>query len=296
MLYHYQAYHLPIISDIELPALLGTDLPSGEPLRVKLGPILPQTPGQHWTVPGVARYAVAEGKHLTIEPLGDDWDKIRLYFYSNALTMALFQRNLVPFHVSGVRLTPRKVLLFAAPSGTGKSTTALKLQEKGYPIFTDDTALLHIQHGQCFATASYPMVKLWQETIDQQKVYADGHKKVIYSEGEAQKFGYFFHSNFENKPMEVAGLVFLNAAGDEIIVESLDKKTAFVKLLSNAYRAQWLAVFNQQRTLFSNATQVINRIDTWQATRPEYRSTFEDFAEKIIDQIIAPIVEKGGAA
>src|SRR5690606_10388802 len=88
-------------------------------------------------LPEKIKFYITYGKTIIIEPIQTEYTKYLLYFYSNCLAAILYQRNLIPFHVSGVFTESGKVVLFAAPSGTGKSTLAVKLQELGYTLFTD---------------------------------------------------------------------------------------------------------------------------------------------------------------
>ena len=131
MPYQYQAYGIPIISDIELPALIFLEEKlTAKPINVAQGIVpdsLQNAPLEEkpfstfnvhefrFVIPSVAKYYVANGEKIIIEPLCDNWDEILLYFYSNCLAAALFQRSLIPFHVSGFFIDKQSVLLFAAP-------------------------------------------------------------------------------------------------------------------------------------------------------------------------------------
>ena len=145
MPYQYQAYGISVVSDIELPALLGIEgeldtksifvtqgVVNDALQNIPFGQNALSTFNDHefrHEIPNVAKYYVANGKQVIVEPLCNNWDEILLYFYSNCMAAILFQRNMIPFHVSGVFVDKNKVLLFAAPSRTGKSTTALMLQQ-----------------------------------------------------------------------------------------------------------------------------------------------------------------------
>lgn len=300
MPYHYQAYGLPIVSSVELPALLGLNEPFGDtPIYVEQG-IVPaelvnmavaqssfSAYNEHelkYEVANVARYYVANGEQVIIEPFCDNWHQILLYFYSNCLAAALFQRNLIPFHLSGVFTKANQVLLFAAPSRTGKSTTALMLQQKGYAPFTDDTALLTIENGVCYAQASYPMARLWQNTIELQNVYSDADKQYIHAE--LDKYGFSFHDHFVSEKVAVAGIVFLEEAGEEIQIKSLKPMEIMQLLDNNIYRRQWLNGMKKGKLQFEQLTSLASVLPAYKATRPHNRPTFEEFANVIEQQII----------
>ncbi len=300
MLYYYQAYGLTVQSSIELPALVGNSERSLiEPICVGVGlvptELLKIATVQNsictynedefkYEVASIARYYVANGVQIVIEPLCENWDKILLYLYSNCLAAALLQRNLILFHVSGILTSANKAVLFAASSKVGKSTTALMLQQKGYAPFTDDTALITVENNVCYAQASYPMARLWQNTIELQTVYDESDKQNIYAE--LDKYGFSFHDNFESKKIEVAGVVFLEEVGNEIKIKSL-KAIETIQLLSeNIYRRHWLNGMNKGRLQFEQLTSVANVMSAHKATRPQNQPTFEVFAATIEQQIL----------
>lgn len=305
MPFTYLAYGIPVISSIELPALFGTTDTNGlTPIIVEVGTVAPtlrDTPLEQkpftmfneqefrYEIPEVARYYVSEGNQIVIEPLGDNWDEILLYVYCNCLAAALFQRNLIPFHVSGVFIRAKEVLLFAAPSRTGKSTTALMLQHKGYAPFTDDTALLVVKDGHAYAQASYPMMRLWQNTIEQQSLLQEVDKQQLFAE--LNKYGFAFHEQFVEEDVKVAGIVFLEEEGTEITIEKLKPKTTMQLLGMNIYRRQWLNGMKKQLLQFKQLTTLANAIPAWKAVRPQGTLTFESFATSIDEQIIQELIQ-----
>lgn len=305
MTYKYLAYGIPILSSVELPAFVEySDEINIKPIHVSLGKTpetlqnsaLEEKPFSNfnenellYTVPNVARYYVRNGEKIIIEYLEGDWSEILLFFYSNCMAAALFQRDLIPFHVSGVFVNENKVLLFAAPSRTGKSTTSVMLQQKGYPPFTDDTAILSVEDGKCFAQASYPMIRLWQNSITQQTVLAENKKQSIITNIEIDKYEFAFHQQFVTEKVEVAGIVFLEVEGNEIQIQKNKLNVAIQHLGNNIYRKQWLSGMKKQVLQFKQLTSIVNEVPTWMATRPKTQATFESFADAIEQQIIEKI-------
>lgn len=299
MPYHYQAYNIPIISAIELPALLNsTEQTGGAPIEVEIGEAPKQLHEKVneikpfstfnereflYTMPHVANYYVANGNRIIIEPISANWNEILLYFYSNCLAAALYQRHRLPFHVSGV-LVANKIVLFAAPSRTGKSTTATKLQELGYEPFTDDTAILEVENGICYATASYPMARLWQNTIEAQTLYDDAQKQLL--NAEINKYGFAFHEQFVAERMPVAAIIFLEVEGSEIHIKPLLASKCMQLLGQNLYRGQWVKGMKKQHLQFEKLSSVAHVLPAFLATRPKGKNTFETFAKAIENQII----------
>ncbi len=293
MAYHYLAYGIPVISEIELPALIPlADLSNIEnPVQVTLGAIPAEIPGAVkadyftcctpneliFTIPEKVKYHIKNGNQITIEVIDPHYSLILIYCYSYALTAIVYQRNFFPFHVSGVFTEAGKVALFAAESGTGKSTLAVKLQELGFQPFTDDTAILFIKDGKCYAQASYPMIRLWENSIPEQKLLNGDEKQKIFDNGEKEKFGFSFHHKFITEPVEVAHFIFLEKEGMEIQQNPVKKIEAFKKMSDNAFLRHWIPGQQKSKLQFELISKILNILSFQQVSRPLLSNSFEAF-------------------
>lgn len=299
--YKYLIYGITVISTIELPELMPStdDYFTDNPIRVCLGKmpeklkgnLLVQRPYIHMTdqemiinIMNVANYYVSGGEQIVIEPLCNNMEEVLVYNYNHAMTALLLQRDIIPLHVSGVFTEPGKVLLFGAPSKTGKSTTALMLGHKGYRIFTDDTAILSFENNQCFAWASYPQTRLWNNVVEVQDIYDKKDKKLFKSGME--KYVFSFADNFTHNKVEVVGIVFLSMQGHDITIEKLDNIATIQNLDENIYGRRLIHEMKKSRQLFLFNMQVANSVSCWKATRPEQEVSFHSFADAIVKHII----------
>ncbi|GAB3413710.1 hypothetical protein [Niabella aquatica] len=294
MMYHYLAFGIPVISEIELPALLPLKAAElmKDPVYVKLGAVPKEIPGAvqatpftrctanelSCIIPGKIKLYVSDGREIIMEPVNADYQGQLIYIYNTALTAILLQRNLVSFHVSGVFTGPGKVALFAADSGTGKSTLAVKLQELGYAPFTDDTAVLYIENGKCYAQASYPMMRLWEKTIVEQTLLNEDEKQKVYADDQRPKYGFSFHSTFTPEPAEVVQIIFLKKEGTEIQITPIKNAEAFTALSNNVFGARWTPAMQKTRLQFNIVSQVLNKVPCIRAIRPENRDSFTEFS------------------
>lgn len=307
MKYNYIAFGLSVISDIELSAFMPAAgaFPDDVPVRVYQGEVpdqMEEPPIERkpfsvfnsreflYTMPGIAQYYVQNGDKVIIEAQCEDWSTILLYFYSNCMAAVLYQRDLIPFHVSGVFIRENKVLLFAAPSRTGKSTTAVMLEQKGYRAFTDDTAVLTMTRAKCYAQASYPMLRLWQNSVVRQTLYDDTNKRAIRNDVKIEKYGFHFHKKFVTGKVEVAAIVFLEEKGSDIVIEKVPPQVSVQLLGDNVYRSQWVKGMKKQVLQFNTLTGIANRLVMWKAVRPKGLATFESFADAIEEKVIQVIL------
>jgi hypothetical protein len=299
MQYNYTVFNLSCRSSIPLPSFMVNEENGTPSFEVVLGKVVPDFKNEptvkkpftqynenefFYQVPDIARYFVTDGNKVVIEPLCEDWDSILLFFYSNAIAAILFQKNLIPFHVSGVLDSRGGLWLFAAPSRTGKSTTALKLKEKGYTYFTDDTALITIENNSCVAIASYPVLRAWENTMNNQNVYEISEGKQL--RAEINKFGIAFHNDFISTSENVKGIIFLEMKGDSIQIEKMKPAVGMQNLGDNIYRNTWVHGMNKQLLQFKTVAAISQKVSFWKAIRPKDQPSFDSFADAIIEQII----------
>ncbi len=237
-----------------------------------------------YRIPDVANYYIHNGEEIIIERVSSNETEVLLFFYSNALAAVLFQRNLIPFHASGVKINDHQVILFPAPSRTGKSTTAVFLEKKGYPVFSDDTVLLEVKDGKCFATPSYPIMRLWENSIKASEQYdtKDGYEL----RPGMSKFGITLGDKFSHQKMEVAALVFLNNQSEELKIEALKTKDVFLHLGNNVYRKQWVIGMKKQIPQFKLVSKISQHVPSYLAKRPKSEATFQEFSTAIEQEII----------
>jgi hypothetical protein len=297
-MYYYQVFGLKCASDIELPAFMSCtpgdtdflvrgvqEVPDFESPPKFIKPLSSFNEREfRYHIEDVATYFVQDGSTIFICPQCEDWSSILLFFYSNAIAAMLYQRGLIPFHVSGV-VDRDGVWLLSAPSRTGKSTTALKLQDRGYRVFTDDTALLFVENGACMAVPSYPMIRAWRGTLESQQSYSK--ESAFQIRAEVDKFGIHFHDHFQDAPQKVKGIIYLKEEGDEIGIKPLKPSEGMQHLGNNIYRRQLVIGMNLQQAQFKLLTAVAKTVPFWMAFRPKSKQTFSEFSEAIDHQIFS---------
>lgn len=87
-------------------------------------------------------------------------------FLDQILPMVLAHQHQAALHASAVAHNSR-VIVFIAPTGTGKSTMATSLTQSGLLLLTDDCLLVNkTEYGSYVATGNYPGVRLWSDSIE----------------------------------------------------------------------------------------------------------------------------------
>ena len=164
------------------------------------------------------------------------------------------------------------------------------LASKGYSIFTDDICVM--QHkkaaGSIYCTASFPMIKLWETTIND--LDSARFTKDFRLRPQLPKFGQFFYEEFSAATIELGKIVILTAipAATREVVTRLTGVKAFKHLKAHAYRPHLMLDKGVQDLHFAMLTEIANNIPVYELQRPVVGTKVEHAFEaikSIIDEI-----------
>ncbi len=284
-MYHYWGFGLNIASEIEFPELLPSTFEIPD-LTISIG-ITPQelvgedvvkkvrmaaSPQEYLLdVKGIARYYTSNGTNIIIQPdEGAEIKNVRLFMLSNAMASILHQQNKIPLHASGI-ITNDGLVLFTGASGVGKSTTAYGLMQQGYPLFTDDVCVLNYNNltQQVEAVASYPMMKLWENTLDCFPMAESDKSYPVRSK--LPKYGLFQHQQFTCQSFPVRQVFILKAdnIADNHSIKKLSNIEAFNALQQNTYRRLQVDMMNLRQSHFQIISKLASQAKVFELKRSQ---------------------------
>lgn len=289
----YQAYHLVIRSDLELPELTVQE-DSGSPSDVHIrsgnvnpdglsdgrqaGPFLWVSSTALWLqVPRVARFLVRNGTEILIDPEpGIDEDSIRLYLLSSAFAALLFQRGHFILRGDAIRVGDQ-CLACIGPSGVGKSTLAVALAKRGYPILADD---LVVMDAQCRVLPSFPQIKLGQGTADRLDLDTS---KLNRTRPTSQRFSIPVDRCGNADPIALRWVYILDTSTiDKINIEPIQGLRCFLPLRNHTYRVRFLESMGLKREHLKFCSQLAGRIRLARATRPSVGFALDEMIDAIL--------------
>ncbi len=297
-MFKYWGFGLHIDSEIEFPELLPCDFAEAD-VTIKRGVAPAILIGADiikrafsfvgydeylLTIKNVCRYYVHKGSEIIFEPWNDiDERSIRLFLLGTAMAALLYQRNLIPLHASAI-IKDGKLVVFAGTSGAGKSTLSAYTTSKGYDLFTDDICVLQNNipgKPGLFGTASYPMLKLWENTINE--LNNDQFNKDFNVRPKLPKFGQFFFNTFITKPIPLGKIFILRSTGsiEKIEVNRLENISIFRQLILQSYRRQFINSPKLKVVQFSILSQIANEIPVYEVKRPLNGTSVEQLYKQI---------------
>jgi hypothetical protein len=296
--YKYRAFGLDIISDMLMPELLPADFETAA-VTIVQGGVRDDMAGEHneyadhtstinateyyLNIKGVCRYYTDSNAIHYEACAGADERSVRSYMLGSVMAFVLYRGGTVPMHASAI-ISDGKLVLFTGRSGAGKSTTAALMREKGYPLFTDDICVIDREGS---GTASYPMLKLWDESV---ALLGDEHyaTKDVRVRAEMDKHGYFFHDRAVAGAMRV-GIIFVidvDAMATRTVWRELKGVAAFDAVAAQAYRHYLLSEDSLKAMHFEVIARLVNDCRVMVLTRAGQgdNATFVATIEKILKE------------
>lgn len=300
-MFRYWGFGLKILSDIEFPELLpydfeiedikivmgGVSLPE-EMIQTSLGKMLITDDSFFLDTYPTAKYFSSNGRLLVIDPYSVNVEPrtTRLYALATAITSILAQRKLIPIHASAV-LVNGQLTLITGESTSGKSTTVAGLLKKGYEIFSDDVVVLNpLENNQMGAFASYPMIKLWDDTVDKLQ-HSLFEKKTFKVRHDLKKYGFFFHDKFLREAYPIGRIIILSKQDIPALISTqLENFDAFNAIRKHLYRPFLFNTKELQLLQFDLISKLVNNCSVCSVTRPTIfdSENLLDYIEKLINE------------
>ena len=139
---------------------LGEPVPVIEPVGLRVGSAEAVL---GW--PGVGSFVISNGQAIVVVPAhGVTREELALVTAGPALAQLLEQRGLCVLHGSCVEVAGAAVVLLGA-SGSGKSTIAATLRDRGHRIISDGMTVIDCAGPEPVALPGPPHLKLWPDAI-----------------------------------------------------------------------------------------------------------------------------------
>ena len=293
----YGAYGLRLRSALALPfnRLPGAEAPAAADVTVRLGAVPrklpPATAGPFtrrafWEAQrdaflmhydGVARYLVADGRDVLVEPWGGCDDDIAAVLANTPLTALLQQRGVATLHAAAVR-TPAGAALLLGRSGDGKSSLAAALVERGHALVADDVAAVVLNGARATVLPGCATLRLWKHTLDRMRVAHRARSRV---RGTLEKF-WVPAPRVCDEPLPVsAAFVLTSHNRPDIRVESLPPSAAFRMLTAHAHRRRVMDAMGQRPAHFRAATAIARDVPVTRVTRPVHPFLLDELADRV---------------
>lgn len=237
-------------------------------------------PGRYlMTSSDVARYFVADGCRVVVEPLGGSRADVESLLIGPVLAAVLQQRGIATLHASAVATTTGAVA-FLGNRGAGKSSLACALIKLGYPMMADDITGIVVEDGKPWAVPGFPRLRLHGDSLQRLGAVAlasggtDGKVQVAAEKHHAGRLPlaacYVLDAGAGAPPGEgVAAIAPVVAA------------EAFRWLGRFTFRRKRLPAFGKQAAHFHALSAIVARIPVFEVARPSPRPELEALGARV---------------
>ncbi len=232
-------------------------------------------------IANLGNFKVESGNQITITHNTDIAPEETLVFlYGSCMGGILYQRGIIPLHGSAV-LTEKGAVLFLGVSGTGKSTTAAALAERGYPIISDDISAIRLEGSKAVLIPSKADLKLWKNSFDLLNKSTKGLKPI------SNKFDKYYlpieqMEQNSKESYEIYKIYILNIRKNKTVEFSNPIKgdEKFFKVTEHSYRSSYIEGMNKTEIHFMVLGAVLNKAEVKEVYRPE-KGALSTFIDKL---------------
>lgn len=295
----YKAFGLCMHSDIMMPELLQSNSPDNEiNVYIQLTDLTEMWHSSAnrddiyvvkenffmFHVPDTAIFAIQNGDSILVSPvMGAESSKIRLFVLGTCMGALLMQRRTLPLHGSAIAIDG-KAYAFVGKSGAGKSTLASALIAKGFQLLSDDViAVTFSESGVPMVMPSYPQQKLWQESLVEFGMAANGYQPIFQRE---TKYLVPVSNHFVAEPLPLAGVFELSHTSSETVeINPIDGLGRLSTLFCQTFRSSLLERLELMEWHFETTVKLSSAIDMFQLRRPNKGFTAPDLVSLVLKTI-----------
>lgn len=288
---YYCAYGLRFASEIPLPEFTPC-APDDVDVRILCGGVAESLPGgvssdftweragamQLCKVAGLARYLLTGDDEIRVSPEeGARPEDVRNVLLGSVLAALFYTRRLPVFHASAVEAGGGAVL-FTGQSGLGKSTLMAALLQRGYPMLTDDKAvLIRRADGIVEVRPGYPAVRLTAAATEKLGFPVGGE------ELQPGPSKYMLRvERFCSTPQPIRAVYHLSAHGNgDIRIDGVSGAQSTALLAANLYRPRNIRLAQQRAAVFHALTAISARARVARVQRPEHPYLLDELAGSI---------------
>ena len=223
----------------------------------------------------VGRFRVTDRSITIFRASAAKDDLVRTYLLGPALGVLLHLRQMLVLHSSSVEIGG-KAVAFAGKSGSGKSTIAFALSQRGHRILSDDLLVLKRGHDRWTALSGPCVPKLWPKAA---RLLGAGNSQF-------ERIHSWTSKRMARPDIAVAscarplGCIYTLALGRSPRIEKRPSRHQFRSLLRNAY-CRTLANANDAIFYFMQCTQLVRDVPVRELCRTRNPDGIKDFVELI---------------
>ncbi|MEP5153097.1 hypothetical protein [Planktotalea sp.] len=293
--FRYRLFDLVLASDLKLDRLLPDESENAPDLFWKCSDFEQETfeatdQGLLWktapdcfelALPNVATIRVKDGHEILINLVPDaPMADVETLLLSAGVAALMQQRQVFLLHAAAFESASGAVLL-AGVSGSGKSLLLSALNQRGYPMISDDITAISCTKQEAWVHPAWPKVSLMLDAFE-----TLGLDRPEPNLGQAQGKRTFTATPFCSQKTPLDKIVFLKwTPEDAISISNLKGIEALPQLSSNVYRRTFLKGMQLLESNFTALNQIAAQAQFNTLTRPHDLRRLENVVDKLEEEL-----------
>jgi hypothetical protein len=296
-MYSYCVCGLSVASDIDLPGLIrvpSAQAPAEVSIRCAAVPVALEeasVKGATWQtaghvvllrIPGIARFLMRCGSEIIYAPEDSTPSHdVAIFIIGTVFAILLHQRGGIVLRASAVGVGDRAVL-FCGPAGVGKSVMAAALEQRGYPLLSDDLCLLGVDGaGAPVVHSDGRGLTLWADAI--------GHLDLVGRQGPAVRANFAKHyiepraTAARSLPLGAVYVLRTARLPLENLVESPRPVDAVLLVQRSAYHPRLVAALRHKPRFFLSAAGLCGQAGVFLLSQPRDLSGMASRIDRLVD-------------
>jgi hypothetical protein len=231
------------------------------------------------------------------------WSEERQYatvvslLLGSVLGRVLLLRGVLCLHASVVSIDGKAIAILGH-SGTGKSTTAAALAQRGFPVLTEDITALKYDGSRFWVQPGYPRLRLWSNSLnafgcsveDLSKVSMYAEKRYLDLNINSSK-----QWQFQKEPLPLSQIYLLEKRNSTLVkpqIFPLSQGEALGKLAANIFGKTMLDK-QQLASNFQQLSQLVQAVPMCRLARPDDLRSLPLICDFLLEDFLRLSVQKG---
>lgn len=262
-MFYYHAFGLDISSEIELPGILEKDNLKIVDIHIKTGPVnLPKNfdKSNNYLVQNedvflwwdeIGKVKISNGEEIIVDVFEESIIPIIL---GPVMSLLLYKKGFLVLHGSAIKVDQFAVA-FLGYCGFGKSTLAINLYNKGYPLVTDDiVAIKFNENNEAIIFPGYHHVRLSEDSYNNIK----DNENIVPLCSIVGKLFCDASIGFTPEPLKLER-IYLLENGDKTKIYNLNSQDNLLDLITHSTAKHFISSKEQADNLYK-CSKLINNI------------------------------------
>src|SRR5215213_26374 len=206
------------------------------------------------------------------------------YLLGPVMGFVMLLRGIVCLHASAVAIGDEAIAL-VGPAGSGKSTTAAALAERGYSVLAEDVVTLDDRGDHFLVRPGYPCIRLWPAAV---KALYGSETHLPKLTPNWDKCYLDLNDNFQREPLRLAAIYHLGERRHDPtapFIQPLDRAEGMMSLVANTYATKLMDKQMRARE-FELLTRVLKSVPLRRVTPHAYPARIPDLLTRILSDFV----------